>query len=179
MKNHTIPAGRSPVVIAVFFAVLFCGQLAGCNAQPRSGPFDVPAAVPVVMVPQTADAETLRAAEEIAAQRIYFAFDKADLSPQSMQTLTRIAALLRQHPDIRMTINGHCDKRGSVEYNYALGERRARAAYGVLTSQGVKPAQLEMYSYSKLVPASPGNTAADHARNRRDEFVVLGTGSCE
>ena len=158
------------IVSAMCLAVLV---LAGC-AKPRTGPFDVPAAAPGrggVSVAQ--DSDVRRAAGEIAAARIYFAFNKYDLRPDARQTLSRVAELLRQYPAVRIAVHGHCDERGPNEYNYVLGERRARAAYGYLVRNGVSPSQLEMVTHGKKSPAVSGKGEAAWALNRRDEFIVL------
>lgn len=162
-------------------AVLALGlvtALSACAGK-REGPFDVPAAVspgaemgaPVVSGSNPAEQQ---AAAEIAASKIYFSFNKYELRPESEQALSRIAELLRLNPGLNVRIGGHCDERGSVEYNYALGERRARLAYSTLVGKGVSPSQLEMHSYSELVPAAPGKDEASYALNRRDEFETLG-----
>jgi len=114
-------------------------------------------------------------AERLVAQRIsdgiiYFEFDRYDLTAQSKSTLTQKAPLIREMPQLRVTIEGHCDERGTEEYNLALGERRARAAYEFLVNLGVNPSQLEMVSFGKLHPAVLGSNEAAWAKNRRGEF---------
>jgi peptidoglycan-associated lipoprotein len=114
-------------------------------------------------------------AERQAAQRIsdgiiYFEFDRYDLSGESKSILTQKAVIIKEMPQLRVTIEGHTDERGTEEYNLALGERRARAAYEFLVNLGVNPSQLEMVSFGKLHPAVPGSNEAAWAKNRRDEF---------
>jgi len=114
-------------------------------------------------------------AERQAAQRIsdgiiYFEFDRYDLSAESKSILTQKAAVIKEVPLLRVTIEGHTDERGTEEYNLALGERRARAAYEFLVNLGVNPSQLEMVSFGKLHPAVQGSNEAAWAKNRRDEF---------
>jgi peptidoglycan-associated lipoprotein len=113
--------------------------------------------------------------ERLAAQRIadgviYFAFDRYDLSAEARRTLTQTASVMKEVPQLRVTIEGHCDERGTEEYNLALGERRARAAYEFLVNLGVPPRQMEMVSFGKLRPAVMGNNEAAWAKNRRAEF---------
>lgn len=117
--------------------------------------------------------EALRAADEITNAKIYFEFDRFDIKAESRQVLAHKAELLKRYPQIRVSIQGHCDARGTEEYNLALGERRARAAYEFLTMSGVNPAQLEMISKGKLEPAVSGSGESAWALNRRDEFIVL------
>lgn len=121
----------------------------------------------------TLTGEALRAADELTDAKIYFEYDKFDIKPESQRVLSRKAELLKRFPQIRVSIQGHCDERGTEEYNLALGERRARAAHEFLAYSGVNPTQMEMISYGKLRPAVEGNNESAWALNRRDEFVVL------
>ncbi|GFK92428.1 Outer membrane lipoprotein Omp16 [Fundidesulfovibrio magnetotacticus] len=101
---------------------------------------------------------------------IHFDFDRYDLKPEARQTLTRKAEILKQYPEIKLVIEGHCDQRGTAEYNLALGERRARAAADYLVNLGVPTAKLSIVSYGKERPLDPANNEAAWAKNRRDEF---------
>jgi len=101
---------------------------------------------------------------------IHFAFDRYDLNAEARQILTRKAEILKQFPEVKMVIEGHCDIRGTAEYNLALGERRARAAADYLVNLGVETGRLSIVSYGKERPVQPGNSEAAHAANRRDEF---------
>ena len=75
--------------------------------------------------------------EASAGDRIFFAFDRSDISPEAREILTRQADWLRRYPNVTVTIEGHCDERGTREYNLALGERRAQAAKNVLVAAGI------------------------------------------
>jgi peptidoglycan-associated lipoprotein len=153
-------------------AVLVCALLLGMGcATKRTIPVEVPGED--AFAGQRLTAEEARVADEIANARVYFEYDKFELLPTSKQVLSRKADLLKRHPKVRVSIQGHCDERGTEEYNLALGERRARAAYEFLTMSGVAATQLEMVSYGKLQPAVQGHSEEAWARNRRDEFVVL------
>ena len=132
-----------------------------------------------------ADAEARRRAEEearLARERaygsiqdmIYFDFDRSDLSEEARQTLQMKAEALRQFPDIRIRIEGHADERGTVEYNLALGERRADAARAYLVDLGIDPERMTTISYGEERPAVEGQNEAAWSQNRRDEFVILG-----
>ena len=108
-----------------------------------------------------------------ALEKIYFDFDSASLTESARKTLTSNAALLIKEPTAKVRIEGHCDERGSAEYNVALGEQRARAALQYLKTLGIKPDRLFTLSYGKEKPAVEGHDEAAMAKNRRDEFVVL------
>ena len=115
-----------------------------------------------------------RLAEEV--QDAYFDFDKFDIRPDARETLTRNASALRSiladFPGAVITIEGHCDERGSASYNLALGEKRAKAAAAYLTAMGIEPSRIETVSYGKERPLMPGHTEEAYAANRRAHFVI-------
>jgi len=117
-----------------------------------------------------------RQAEKAAAlaaglRKIYFDFDSAALSEGARETLAKNAQFLtRQNSAVQ--IEGHCDERGSDEYNLALGERRARSAMEYLVRLGVPAQRLSIISYGSEKPVDPGHDEAAYAKNRRDEFVI-------
>lgn len=113
------------------------------------------------------------AAQQISDGTIYFDFNKYDIRPEYREVLRQKAELMRQYPSIRVRIEGHTDERGTQEYNLALGERRARAAYEYMVMLGVSPSQLEMISYGKERPATQGSGEHVWSLNRRDEFRVV------
>ena len=117
--------------------------------------------------------EMRAAIQQISDSRVYFAFNKYNIDNQYDAVLKKEAEILKQFPAIRVRIEGNCDDRGTQEYNLALGERRARAAYEYLVQNGVNPSQLEMISYGKENPAVLGTGEAVWAKNRRDDFRVI------
>ncbi len=108
--------------------------------------------------------------EKIAADRIYFAFDSNELTQESRQILTEKAELMKANAGLNLLIEGHCDERGTNEYNLALGERRARAAYEFLILMGVDSSRMSIISYGEEYPAVQGTNEAAWSKNRRDEF---------
>lgn len=118
-------------------------------------------------------AEMQAAIDQITDARVYFAFDRFDLTPQYKEVLKAKADLMKTYSSIRVRIEGNCDARGTQEYNLALGEKRARVVYEYLVVLGVNPAQLEMISYGKENPAVDGTGEAAWSKNRRDEFRVI------
>jgi peptidoglycan-associated lipoprotein len=103
---------------------------------------------------------------------IQFELDSATLTDQARATLEKHALWLQGRRDVRVTIEGHCDERGTIEYNLALGEQRARAAREYLASLGVAADRLRAVSFGKERPLDPGHDEAAWARNRRDHFAV-------
>ena len=113
------------------------------------------------------------AAEQITNGIVYFDFNKYDIKSEYRTVLQQKADLMKQYPSIRVRIEGNCDARGTQEYNLALGERRARAAYDYMVRLGVPADQLEMISFGKERPAVMGSGEKVWAQNRRDEFNVI------
>ena len=104
---------------------------------------------------------------------IHFDFDKYDIRPSDGEILKDNAALLRKYPNVKIQIEGHCDERGTVEYNLALGERRANSAKSYLTSLGIPGNRISTISYGKERPSDPGHNEEAWAKNRRAHFVIL------
>ena len=104
---------------------------------------------------------------------IYFDTDKYDIDSDDAAALRQQAQYLLQYANIRATIEGHCDERGTREYNLALGDRRANAAKNYLVSLGVPAARLTTISYGKERPVALGSDEASWAKNRRAVTVVL------
>ena len=105
---------------------------------------------------------------------IHFDLDRADIREADRALLTKNAEALKKFDFLRVTIEGHADERGTVEYNLALGEKRARAARDYLASLGVAADRLKTVSYGKEVPLCQQSTEDCWARNRRDHFAVTG-----
>jgi len=109
----------------------------------------------------------------LAAYTIHFAFDSAAIKASEKSSLESVAAALKSDASAKLLIEGHCDERGTEEYNRSLGERRALAAREALAKDGVDPSRIRTISYGKDKPADPGHDEAAWGKNRRDEFVLL------
>jgi peptidoglycan-associated lipoprotein len=103
---------------------------------------------------------------------VYFDYDKAQLASSSRDILTRDGDFFRNHPEMRFTIEGHCDERGGEEYNLGLGARRADAAKQFLLSLGLRPDQIQTVSYGKERPFCSDENESCFHQNRRDHFVM-------
>jgi len=117
------------------------------------------------------EAPTVVAANEL--EKIFFDLDSFILSPAARDSLTKNAKWLEENRNVKVQIEGHCDQRGSDEYNLALGEKRARAAMNYLVTLGVPASQLSIISFGKEKPADTGDDETAWAKNRRAEFVIL------
>jgi len=104
--------------------------------------------------------------------RVFFDYDSAVLTPDGRRTLERQAEWLQLFPELKITIEGHCDERGTREYNLALGERRATAARDYLIAFGMNPARLRTTSYGKERPYALGHNEESWGLNRRSVTVV-------
>jgi peptidoglycan-associated lipoprotein len=104
---------------------------------------------------------------------VFFALDSYGLDPDSRFTLDKQAVWLNKYPRVMITIEGHCDERGTREYNLALGERRANAVKNYLVAQGVAANRISVISYGKERPAVEGSTDAAWAQNRRAVTVLV------
>jgi peptidoglycan-associated lipoprotein len=102
----------------------------------------------------------------------YFDYDKADIRPDARTNLTQTAQFLRSYPQLKVVIEGHCDERGSTEYNLALGDRRAAAAKQFLASLGISADRMETVSYGKERPFCSASTEECYTQNRRAHIVM-------
>lgn len=122
--------------------------------------------------PQKAAEPTMQELFDHAVKDAYFDYDKADVRPDARDALTQTAQFLRSYPQLKIVIEGHCDERGSTEYNLALGDRRAAAAKQFLTSLGISADRLETVSYGKERPFCTASTDECYQQNRRAHIVM-------
>ena len=107
-----------------------------------------------------------------AGDRVFFAYDRSDISSEAQQILQRQSEWLKRYPNVSVTIEGHTDERGTREYNLALGERRAQAVKNVLVALGVPAARVSTISYGKERPEIPHSDDQSYAQNRRGVTTV-------
>ncbi|HNH47335.1 MAG TPA: peptidoglycan-associated lipoprotein Pal [Myxococcota bacterium] len=106
--------------------------------------------------------------------RVYFDYDSAVLSAEAKRGLDANLQLLKEYPELRLEVQGHCDERGSTEYNLALGDRRANAVRKYLKAAGIAASRVKIISYGEERPLRPGESEDSWSQNRRAEFVVEG-----
>jgi peptidoglycan-associated lipoprotein len=178
-------------IALVLLAVAAVAAAPACGKKPAPQPPPPPPVAPeppppapppprTEVQPQVDEYERLRAmsAEEIEKSgllgEVFFDFDRSEIRDTDRATLTKNADALKRFDFLRVTVEGHCDERGTVEYNLALGERRARSAYDYLVSLGVPADRLKTVSYGKEVPVCQASTEECWQRNRRAHFTVTG-----
>ena len=104
--------------------------------------------------------------------RVFFGYDEHNLTDQARQIVGMQAEWLQQYPNVNVVVEGHCDERGTREYNLALGDRRATALRNYLIASGVSPERVRTISYGKERPATPGSYPEAWAQNRRSVLVI-------
>lgn len=165
----------------LFVPVLALGLIVACGGkqveETPPAPEMTPAPAPTPR-PSPVAVDTMRSTPDTRgatlAERIHFALDRSDLSPEARTTLAAKAEILRASPNVTLRISGHADERGSDEYNLALSKRRAAEAKRFLTQQGVDSTRLETVGYGEEQPMDTGATEPAWATNRRAEFSVIG-----
>jgi peptidoglycan-associated lipoprotein len=139
-------------------------------------PAPAPEPVPVPPEPPREEAVSSSSLDDLnrnsPLKPAFFALDSSEIDPAAKSVLDGNAALLRQNSTWIITIEGHCDERGTAEYNLALGERRAGAALAYLVSLGIPASRLKTVSYGKEFPFDPGHDDSSWAKNRRAHFVI-------
>jgi peptidoglycan-associated lipoprotein len=169
---------RSPGIATLALAALFAAALmgSGCSSQkkvatpppPPPAPEETPAPPPA---PPEKPTEQPPPPPQLTIQDAFFDFDDSSLRPDAKAALENDGKYLEQNGSTNVVIEGHCDERGSVEYNLALGERRAKAARDFLVSYGIASSRMTTISYGKERPFAMGHDEAAWAQNRRAHVV--------
>jgi peptidoglycan-associated lipoprotein len=146
------------------------------SARPPEPP--EPVAEPTVVPPEPVRDDAISSAslddlnKNSPLKPVFYELDSSDLSPAAQTALDENAALMKRYASWTVTIEGHCDERGTAEYNLALGERRAITARAYLVSLGIPADRLRTVSYGKEFPFDPGHDESAFSKNRRAHFVI-------
>jgi peptidoglycan-associated lipoprotein len=136
-------------------------------------PVSEPVPVPPMPVEDSISSKSLDDLNRDSPLRpLFFELDSSDVSAEGQKVMQDNAAVLKKYPGMQITIEGHCDERGTAEYNLALGERRALAAKNYLVSLGIPADKIKTVSYGKEFPFDPGHDDAAWRNNRRAHFVI-------
>jgi peptidoglycan-associated lipoprotein len=187
-QTMTMRAAASWVLFLAFTAGA-CGSKTPPIAKPAPPPVDTtaaarppappePVAEPIIVPPEPVPADSISSASLDDLNRssplkpVFYDYDSSEVSAAAQSVLNENAAVLKRYPGWTVTIEGHCDERGTAEYNLALGERRAVTARAYLVSLGIPAARLRTVSYGKEFPFDPGHDEPAYAKNRRAHFVI-------
>lgn len=175
MTHRTIRLLTALALVAALSALAGCAKKATQTPPVPSTP--PPTTAPSTPAPTPAPAPSEPAPSTPAFQAgdlrpAFFDLDSYSLSAAARAVLDANARVLRDNPGVRLVIEGHCDERGTVEYNQALGERRAQTARDYLVNAGIDGARLSVISYGKERPFATGSDEAAWAQNRRAHFTV-------
>jgi len=178
------------IVLTLTCTSLACGKKTPPLARPAPPPITAadaatrppappePVAEPVIVPPEPLANDSIASASLDDLNRnsplkaVFFDYDSNEITPAMQGVLNENAAVLKRYPTWAVTIEGHCDERGTAEYNLALGERRAVAARAYLVSLGIPADRLRTVSYGKEFPFDPGHDEAAYGKNRRAHFVI-------
>lgn len=156
-----------------YFALAAVAALAACAGRPAPTPTP---AVPEQAHQQAPSGPVAGSAEEFrvtVGDRIFFGYDRFDLTPEARSILERQAAWLRRYQNVRILVEGNCDERGTREYNLALGARRAAAARDYLVSLGISGDRMTTVSYGKERPMDPGSNEQAWSVNRNAHSTIV------
>ena len=183
---------RKSTLVILLMALVFAMSLVNCAKKPaQPGPMDQqataqpepePAVQPYTPEPEPEPApapEPAKSEPEMVASfnisdlvDVFYAFDRSELTSDSRDTLAKDAKVLKLAANVKIVIEGHCDERGTNEYNLGLGERRANAAKDYLVSLGISASRIKTISYGEERPLCTENSESCWWQNRRDEFVA-------
>ncbi len=169
------------MVLALGLAVLLIG-LNGCAGKKKpsdetkqeiKAPEKKPAPRPQIQEPSGRVQEELTPPRDLKFSTIYFDFDKSNIRQDQSYTLNSNAALLEKYNTVKLLIEGHCDERGTDEYNLALGDRRANSAKRYLVDYGIASSRITIVSYGESRPVDRGHNEGVWQKNRRCEFIII------
>jgi len=164
----------------ILCAVAALALLSACTTKPQAVAETPPPAGPMTQSTTTQSNIIPGSAEDLrvnVGDTVHFAYDRSDVQDEDRGTLQRQAAWLQKFPQIRVTVQGNCDERGTREYNLALGARRANAVKEYLVSLGVSGARVETISYGKERPTCTESNESCWAQNRRGVTVISSGGA--
>ena len=178
---------RIPMMRVTLLASAAALVAAGCSSKPKAvttpeskpvaaAAAPVPVAAPVTNAEPLAEAPVRISVEELNRKGYlkdaFFAYNRYDIQEDQRGTLQKDAAWLADHASVKIVIEGHCDERGTGQYNMALGQQRAQVVRDYLVQLGVDPSRIQIISYGKERPFVTGHDESAWSQNRRDHFVV-------
>ena len=173
---------RTAVLLILGVVVIFA-TIAGCGGKKQTTPQQQVQKAPESQTPQAQPRqapsrdESQTVPSDLKFATVYFDYDEANIRTDQRGNMRSNAELLQKYPSVKVLVEGHCDERGSDEYNMALGQRRADTAKQYLIEYGVTGSRINTVSYGESRPVDRGRNESSWAKNRRTEFVVMSTSS--
>lgn len=167
-------------LLGVICIAMLCAGVVSCAKKasvPEAGLTQPEARVAPAPAPapeRPSSEASLLAQAQSALKDVHFDYDKSNIRPDARDTLKEDYLVLKGVADVQVQMEGHCDERGTVEYNLALGQRRADSSKDYLVSLGMKAEQISTISFGEERPADPGHDEAAWAKNRRAHIVIQG-----
>lgn len=160
------------------FAFAALALVVSCKGKQTKSDVETPIMTPsadaaIDSTPMSFDSAGSDSGKIAGLETVHFAYDKSSISEDNKRILQGNADWIKKNPKFKIQIEGHCDSRGTIEYNLALGERRANAVKAYLVSLGVPAASLSVISYGKEKPVDSGDGESAHAKNRRANFLPV------
>jgi len=162
------------LILAVAVALVLVPACAKKQVVPIEQPVEEVSPAPIVTPPIDEQPVVVqeKPGEAIALEDVFFDFDKYTIGEEYKQVLMKNAEILMANPSKKFLVEGHCDERGTIEYNMALGEKRARAVVDFLTTYGIKSDRISWISYGEEKPFDTGHDESAWAKNRRAHLVL-------
>lgn len=176
LSSKSLRAIVAPLLIGVAL-ITGCAKKPVATPEPAPTPPQAETPVPPPAPTSTPPSESITVPSGVRSEDfspVFFDYDAYNLRTDAKAALDKNAKLLRDNASAAITIEGHCDDRGTVEYNQALGERRAQAARDYLAAAGIASSRMNVISYGKERPFATGQDEASWQQNRRAHFVVRG-----
>jgi peptidoglycan-associated lipoprotein len=167
MKKNIVSISSLLSLSSFIAAAVLVGACSSSQTKPEDS--SVPTAVNADDNSLTGDSDSGKA---MGLQTVHFAYDSQALDAAAKDTLKANAEILKSNMSVKIQIEGHCDQSGGIQYNIALGERRANSTKKYLVDQGVASDRITTISFGKERPVDPGSSDAAHAKNRRANFVI-------
>ncbi len=172
-KEVVVMARYKWLILALAIALVLAPACAKKQVVPAEEPVEEVAPPPIVTPPSDeAPAVQEQYGESVVLEDVFFAFDKYTIGEEYKQVLVKNAGILMANSSKKLLVEGHCDERGTIEYNMALGEKRARAVVDFLTTYGIKADRVSWISYGEEKPFSAGHDESAWAANRRAHLVL-------
>ena len=169
------------LMILILGLVISIAGLNGCSKKKKITPVveekkeaPAPKPAPPAVVPKAPEKKEEGVPRDLSFQTLFFDFDKSNIRSDQRGTMQRNAQLLSKYQTVKIRIEGHCDERGTDEYNLALGQRRADSVQSFLSDYGISSSRISTVTYGEMRPADPGHNEVAWAKNRRCEIIITG-----